>query len=418
MTVILRFTAILFLSVLFPQNEHPSIHELQSEHYKTKPAPPVDKVHVLTGLDLLLDKKMDLIQGKSVALVTNHTGIDKLGTPNYKHLAYMKDVDLKVIFSPEHGLFGEAGAGEKVSYTEKDSGLPIVISLYGGTRKPTAEMLSGVNLIIYDIQDIGTRFYTYITTLGLVMEAAGELGIPILVLDRPNPIRGDIIEGPVLNLEYQSFIGYYPISIRYGGTVGDLAKKIIKQNWIPKAPDLTVIPSEGWDHHLWFDETDLPWVSPSPNIPDLETAIIYPGMCLIEGTNISEGRGTPNPFKWIGAPWIDGRNLSQTLNKFNLPGVVFVPISFTPVSIPGKAVNPKFENQKCNGVEVRIIDRNGYRSVDTGVMTLFALFNMAPEKFEFREKHLNQLWGSNELYIAIKNETLPQPNNYWKTIGQ
>ncbi|SVB40255.1 uncharacterized protein METZ01_LOCUS193109, partial [marine metagenome] len=230
---------------------------MQLEQYKTKPDPPVDKVHVLTGLDVLLDKKMDLIQGKSVALVTNHTGIDKLGIPNYKYLMYMKDVDLKVIFSPEHGLFGEAGAGEKVSYTEKDSGLPKVISLYGSMRKPTAEMLSGINLIIYDIQDIGTRFYTYITTLGLVMEVAGELDIPVLVLDRPNPIRGDIIEGPILNLEFQSFVGYYPISIRYGGTVGDLAKKIIKQNWIPKVPDLTVIPSEGWDHHLWFDETDL-----------------------------------------------------------------------------------------------------------------------------------------------------------------
>ena len=168
---------------------------MQLEHYKTKPDPPVDKVHVLTGLDVLLDKKMDLIQGKSVALVTNHTGIDKLGIPNYKHLANMKDIDLKVIFSPEHGLFGEAGAGEKVSYTEKDSGLPKVISLYGSMRKPTAEMLSGINLIIYDIQDIGTRFYTYITTLGLVMEVAGELDIPVLVLDRPNPIRGDIIEG-------------------------------------------------------------------------------------------------------------------------------------------------------------------------------------------------------------------------------
>ena len=409
---------ILLIHVIGSSQDHPGSPQMQLEHYKTKPDPPVDKVHVLTGLDVLLDKKMDLIQGKSVALVTNHTGIDKLGIPNYKHLANMKDIDLKVIFSPEHGLFGEAGAGEKVSYTEKDSRLPKVISLYGSMRKPTAEMLSGINLIIYDIQDIGTRFYTYITTLGLVMEVAGELDIPVLVLDRPNPIRGDIIEGPVLNLEFQSFVGYYPISIRYGGTVGDLAKKIIKQNWIPKVPDLTVIPSEGWDHHLWFDETDLPWVSPSPNIPDLETAIIYPGMCLIEGTNISEGRGTPNPFKWIGAPWIDGQNLSQTLNKFNLPGVVFVPVSFTPVSIPGKSVNPKFENQKCSGVEVRIIDRNEYKSVDTGVKTLFALFNTAPEKFEFQENHLNRLWGSNELYIALKNGTLPQTKIYQKITGK
>ncbi len=168
-----------------------------------------------------------------------------------------------------------------------------------------------------------------------------------------------------------------------------------------------MIPLEGWDNHLWFDETDLTWTSPSPNMPNLETAIIYPGMCLIEGTNISEGRGTPNPFKWIGAPWIDGRKLAQALNKFNLPGVVFVPITFTPVSIPGKAVNPKFENQKCSGVEVRVLDRNEYRSVDTGVLALFTLYNMAPEKFEFREKHLNRLWGSNKLHTAMKNGTIP-----------
>ena len=402
-----RISCLLFLTFLFAQKEHPSIHQEQLKHFNKKPSPPVEKIHVLTGLDVLLEKKQYVVQGKSLALVTNHSGIDRFGNPNFRKLMTMDDVNLKIIFSPEHGLFGEAGAGEKVSYTEKDSGLPKVISLYGSMRKPTAEMLSGINLIIYDIQDIGTRFYTYITTLGLVMEVAGELDIPVLVLDRPNPIRGDIVEGPTLDLDYKTFVGYYPISIRYGGTVGDLAKKIIIQNWIPKVPELTVIPSEGWDYNLWFDETDLTWTSPSPNMPNLETAIIYPGMCLIEGTNISEGRGTPNPFKWIGAPWIDGRKLAQALNKFNLPGVVFVPITFTPVSIPGKAVNPKFENQKCSGVEVRVVDRNEYRSVDTGVLALFTLYNMSPEKFEFREKHLNRLWGSNKLYTAMKNGTIP-----------
>ena len=402
-----RISFLLFLTFLFAQKEHPPIHQEQLKHFKKKPSPPVEKIHVLTGLDVLLEKKQYVVQGKSIALVTNHSGIDRFGNPNFRKLMTMDDVNLKIIFSPEHGLFGEADAGEKISYSEIDLNLPEVISLYGKIRKPSAEMLEGIDLILYDIQDIGARYYTYITTLGLVMETAGELGIPILVLDRPNPIRGDIIEGPVLNLEFKSFVGHYPISIRYGGTVGDLAKMIIKQNWISKAPDLTVIPSEGWDYHLWFDETDLTWTSPSPNMPNLETAIIYPGMCLIEGTNISEGRGTPNPFKWIGAPWIDGRKLAQALNKFNLPGVVFVPITFTPVSIPGKAVNPKFENQKCSGVEVRVLDRNEYRSVDTGVLALFTLYNMAPEKFEFREKHLNRLWGSNKLHAAMKNGTIP-----------
>ena len=402
-----RISFLFFLTFFFAQENSSSIHQEQLKHFNNIPSPPVEKIHVLTGLDVLLEKKQYVVQGKSIALVTNHSGIDRFGNPNFRKLMTMDDVNLKIIFSPEHGLFGEADAGEKISYSEIDLNLPEVISLYGKIRKPSAEMLEGIDLILYDIQDIGARYYTYITTLGLVMETAGELGIPILVLDRPNPIRGDIIEGPVLNLEFKSFVGHYPISIRYGGTVGDLAKMIIKQNWISKAPDLTVIPSEGWDYHLWFDETDLTWTSPSPNMPNLETAIIYPGMCLIEGTNISEGRGTPNPFKWIGAPWIDGRKLAQALNKFNLPGVVFVPITFTPVSIPGKAVNPKFENQKCSGVEVRVVDRNAYRSVDTSVLTLFTLYNMAPEKFEFREKHLNRLWGSNELHTAMKNGTVP-----------
>ena len=409
MNLFICFVAILILdiSLLFPQNKRSSIHQRQSEQNKLKDSPPIDKVHVLTGLDVLLDKKVDLIQGKSVALVTNHTGIDKMGIPNYKHFMYMKNVDLKVIFSPEHGFFGEASDTEQVSYENKNVGLPRVISLDGQTKKPTTEMLSGINLVIYDIQDIGTRFNKYITTLGLVMEAAGELDIPVLVLDRPNPIRGDIIEGPVLNLEFQSYSGYYPIPIRYGGSVGDLAKLVIKQKWINKVPILTIIPTEGWNNQLWFDETDLIWIGPSPNIPNLQTAIIYSGMCLIEGTNVSEGRGTHKPYKWIGAPWINGRNLSRTLNKFNLPGVVFAPISFTPLSISGVAVKPKYENQKCNGIEVRILERNVYRSVDIGVITLFTLFNLYPDEFKLLEKQLNQLWGSNELYLGIKNGNSP-----------
>ena len=409
MNLFICFVAILILdiSLLFPQNKRSSIHQRQSEQNKLKDSLPIDKVHVLTGLDVLLDKKVDLIQGKSVALVTNHTGIDKRGIPNYKHFMYMKNVDLRVIFSPEHGLFGEASDTEQISYKNKNVGLPRVISLDGQTKKPTSEMLSGVNLVIYDIQDIGTRCNKYITTLGLVMEAAGELDIPVLVLDRPNPIRSDIIEGPVLDLEYQSYSGYYPIPIRYGGSVGDLAKLVIKQKWINKVPILTIIPTEGWNNQLWFDETDLIWIGPSPNIPNLQTAIIYSGMCLIEGTNVSEGRGTHKPYKWIGAPWINGRNLSRTLNKFNLPGVVFAPISFTPISISGVAVKPKYENQKCNGIEVRILERNVYRSVDIGVITLFTLFNLYPDEFKLLEKQLNQLWGSNELYLGIKNGNSP-----------
>ena len=401
------FPFLLLTHILLAQMEHPSIHQEQLEKYKVKLNPTIEKIHVLTGLDVLLEKKPYVIQGKSIALVTNHSGIDRFGVPNYKKLMNMNDVDLKVIFSPEHGLFGEADAGKKVTYSKNNLNLPKVISLYGKTRKPSIEMLDGIDLIIYDIQDIGARFYTYITTLGLVMESAGELGITVIVLDRPNPIRGDIIEGPILELDYQTFVGYYPIPIRYGGTVGELGNKIIQEKWISPIPELEIINMEGWKNNLWFDETDLPWVKPSPNIPDLETAIIYAGMCIIEGTNLSEGRGTQKPFKQIGAPWVDGKILSQKLNKYKLPGVVFKPVLFTPISIPGMSTYPKFQDEKCSGIEIIIIDRNNYNSVNTGIFTLFTLYSMYSKNITFKEKHLNRLWGSDQLLKEIKKGTSP-----------
>jgi len=405
--MIYRIPVFIFISTLFSQGDHPSIHQEQMEKQKLNPKIPVEKINIKTGLDILLDSKLGLIQDKSIALVTNHTGVDKKGTPNYKRLMEIKDVDLKIIFSPEHGLFGEADAGEKIHYSKEDTDFPQVISLYGKIRKPKPEMLAGIDLIVYDIQDIGARFYTYITTLGLVMEAAGELDIPVLVLNRPNPIRGDIVEGPILEMDFQTFVGYYPIPIRYGGTVGDLAQKIIENKWISPIPRVEVIEIEGWNPSLWYDETDLPWVKPSPNISDLETAFIYPGMCLIEGTNISEGRGTQNPFKQIGAPWIDGKLLSQKLNKYKLPGVVFQPISFMPLSIPGMSKHPKFEKEKCFGIEIIVINRNTFKSVDTGVITLFTIYQLYSSEVTFKEQHLNRLWGSDKLYHELLNNTHP-----------
>ena len=395
------FLFILNLAILSAQSTR-SIHQIQSEYYKTVPTPSVDKVSVLTGLDVLLEKKIDLITGKAIALVTNQTGVDRYGIPNYKRLLALDDIYLKVIFSPEHGLFGEAD--EEITYDKKITDLPEVFSLYGTVRKPTPEMLQGVDLIIYDIQDIGARFYTYISTLGLVMEAAAELQIPVLVLDRPNPIRSDIVEGPLLDLNYQSFVGKYPIPIRYGWTVGELAQKIVAEQWIPAVPSLSVVSMEGWYASLWYDETNLPWVKPSPNIPDVGTALIYPGMCLLEGTNVSEGRGTEHPFKWFGAPWIDGKILSQELNKLHLPGVVFVPKSFTPISIPGVADKPKYENQLCDGIEIRVITRNKYQSLNVGVSVLKKLQELYPENIVFKENRLNRLWGSDTLLKELQKK--------------
>ena len=399
----LFLTFLMIFSLVYAKQYQTSIHQEQLKKFKNKPNPVTDIVSVKTGLDILLDEKINILKNKSIALVTNHTGIDHSGIPNYKRLMNIDGLIIKVIFSPEHGLFGEASAGKKISYKKTETELPKTISLYGKIRKPTNEMLSDVDLIIYDIQDIGSRFYTYITTLGLVMEAAAEQKIPVIVLDRPNPIRGDIIQGPILDKNFRTFVGYYPIPIRYGGTIGDLAKKIIKEEWIAPIPKLTVIPLKGWKKNYWFDETDLIWVPPSPNIPDLETAIIYPGMCLIEGTNISEGRGTASPFKWIGAPWIDGMQLSQKLNKLNLPGVVFIPKSFVPISMPGKSENPKHREKKCDGVEIQITDRNIYKSVKTGVVMVFTLYEQNKEKIIFYDKHLNRLWGNDNLLNSIRS---------------
>ena len=409
-----HFYKILFLlvNILFAQTHH-SIHQIQSKYYNTIASPPVDKMPVRTGLDILLDSKIDLITGKTIALVTNQTGIDQNGNPNYKRLMSMDEIKLKVIFSPEHGLFGEAD--KEITYANQIEDLPKVYSLYGSRRKPTKEMLDGIDMIIYDIQDIGARFYTYISTLGLVMEAAAELNIPIIVLDRPNPIRSDIVEGPILDLKYQSFIGKYPIPIRYGWTIGELAEKIILEKWIHPTPKLITIPMEGWNASLWYDETTLPWVKPSPNIPNLETALIYPGMCLLEGTNISEGRGTDKPFKWFGAPWINSKNLSQELNKLKLSGVVFVPKSFTPISIPGVADKPKYENQLCHGLEIRIIDRNKYNSVKTGISILKKINELYPDFLIIKKTRLNKLWGSDTLLKTLQEKTVSY--NYFAVGG-
>ena len=401
----------IFITNLLAAQAYESIHQLQSKYYSSISSPPVDKVHIKTGIDILLDKKQNLIADKRIALVTNQTGVDQYGVANYKRLMDLENTKLEVVFSPEHGIFGETD--KEVTYNDGIKNLPKIYSLYGAVRKPTREMLDGIDIIIYDIQDIGARFYTYISTLGLVMEAAAELDIPVLVLDRPNPIRGDIVEGPILDIEYQSFIGKYPIPIRYGWTVAELAEKIIQENWINPTPQLTVIPMEGWNTSLWYDETTLPWITPSPNIPNLETALIYPGMCLLEGTNMSEGRGTNHPFQWFGAPWIDSRVLSQKLNNLKLSGVVFVPKSFTPISIPGVADKPKYENQLCYGIEIRVIDRNKFNSVKSGVNILKTINEMYPDSLIIKEKRLNKLWGSDTLLKELKEKKVS--NNFFAT---
>jgi len=385
------------------QGEHPSIHQQQSEFFKNKDAPPVALIHVLTGLDVLMDEQIDLIKGKNIGLITNHSGVDKNGTPNYELLNKIEDVHLIALFAPEHGFYGNVSAGQKISDQTQEN-FPTIYSLYGKTREPTPEMLEGLDLIIYDIQDVGARFYTYISTMGLAAKVAH---IPFMVLDRPNPIGGSNVAGPVLDMDYKSFVGEYPMPIRYGLTAGELAKMIVGEKWISSIPELSVIKMKGWKRNIYQHETDLPWIQPSPNIPDVETAVIYSGLCLFEGTNVSEGRGTDHPFKWIGAPWIDGKKLSQAMIKKHLPGVVFKPISFTPVSMPGKSLNPKFENVLCEGVSIQIIKYRQFKPILTGIELLSVIHEFYPEQIELNN-YLIHLWGNQDLNQMIPKRIDPK----------
>ena len=357
-----------------------------------------DPQSVILGLDVLFDEKINLIKNKNIALVTNQSGVDKEGRSNYLKFLEHENVNLKVIFSPEHGLFGEAAAGEKLDYDELND-MPQVISLYGNKKRPSKNDLKDIDIIVYDVQDVGARFYTYITTLGYVMEVASQAKIKIIVLDRPNPIKGNLIEGPLLNMDYQSFVGNYPIPIRYGLSIGELAKMMVGEKWIKGAPKLSVIKMKNWKRNQWYDETGLQWIKPSPNIPDLNTALIYPGMCLLEATNINEGRGTDKPFKRFGAPWIDNAKLSNRLNELKMPGVEFKPVTYIPTDIDGMAINPTFKNKICKGIEIKIIDRNIYQSVQIGLNIISILRDEYPNKFVINDKRMISLLGVDELNI-------------------
>ncbi|MBH31742.1 MAG: hypothetical protein CMG71_07125 [Candidatus Marinimicrobia bacterium] len=361
---------------------------------------------VQTGLENLLDNHLDKLAGKNVGIITNQTGIDRDGRSIWELLQSVKNLNVTALFSPEHGIFGEAADGEKVEYGENKK-LPPLFSLYGSTRKPTQDMLEGIDILIYDIQDVGARFYTYITTMGLSMEAAAEAGIPVLILDRPNPLSGEVVSGPILNLGFQTNVGYYPITSVYGLTAGELALMIADRKWVEEVPELDIIPMLGWKRAMWYDQTGIPWFPPSPNIPDFETAIVYPATVLIEGTNVSEGRGTDRPFRQIGAPWLDGKQLASEMNERALPGVKFNSISFSPRSIPGAAPNPKHMGVTCYGIELIITDRFLFRPVETGIWLLWEIALLGKDNFKIKESGLNRLFGSDALSKSLLGEISP-----------
>ncbi len=357
---------------------------------------------VLPGADLLLSEYAHLVRGKRVGLITNQTGV----TSDGRHLADLlharEDVQLVALFGPEHGIRGSAEAGASVQNgRDTRTGVPIY-SLYGRTKKPTPEMLENVDVLIFDIQDVGTRFYTYISTMSLAMEAAAERGIPFVVLDRPNPIGGEIVEGPVLEPELRSFVGIHPIALRHGMTVGELARMFAGEGWLAGGlkPQLAVVPMRGWKRGMLHSDTGLRWIRPSPNMPSDTTALLYPGMGLLEATNVSEGRGTRHPFQNIGAPWLDPQVLLRHLKPESF-GVACREMNFVPVDIPGVATNPKYEGKTCRGIWLDVTQPRTFRSVEFGLKLLCALRTAHPDSFRIRKRGMELLTGSRQLTRAL-----------------
>jgi uncharacterized protein YbbC (DUF1343 family)/CubicO group peptidase (beta-lactamase class C family) len=358
----------------------------------------IESIHpVLTGIDVLERDNFKQLEGRNIGLITNHTGRDRAGRATVDVLAAAKNLKLVALFAPEHGL---RGLEDNFVGNAKDdkTGLP-VYSLYDSkTRRPTDEMLAGIDTLVFDIQDIGCRFYTYITTCGYAMEEAARRKIKFVVLDRPNPINGNDVEGPVADgdLTKDSFTAYHTIPVRYGMTMGELATMFNKEREINA--DLMVIKMSGWRRTDYFDATTLTWVNPSPNMRSLAQGVLYPGVGLLETTNISVGRGTDTPFEVIGAPWIDGQKLAEQLNQAGLAGVRFVPVRFTPKA-------SKFAGEECGGVNLMVTDRASFRPVTTGLEIAYLLYRLYPTTWKV-DDYLRLLVHRKTL-AAIKDGKLP-----------
>ena len=353
----------------------------------------------MTGLDRVASYK-DVFEGKRLGIITNHTAYDSNGRFIVDVFRSMAGVKVTALFSPEHGLWGTTPDGEKIgSETHPVYNLP-VYSLYGKTQKPTSDMLRDIDVLVFDIQDIGARFYTYVYTMSLAMEAAAENGKTFVILDRPDPINGISVEGNILEPSQASFVGLYPIPVRHGMTAGELARMFNGQGWLADRvkAKLVVIPMKGWSRRMWYDQTGLRFIKTSPNMPDLETAAIYPGLCLLEGTNVSEGRGTAMPFRQFGAPWIDSRLLAGRLNSLNLPTMHFEPVSFTPAS-------SKYQGRECHGVRVIVSNRDKLEPYLSGIKIINEICRMYPEQFEWRASHFDRLCGTSKIRNAIASHS-------------
>jgi len=360
----------------------------------------VTTVH--TGLEILLAEGHPSLRGAKVGLITNHSAIDHRLQSAVDLLHASDVVDLLALFGPEHGVRGDAQAGVEVgAATDQRTGLP-VYSLYGETQRPTPEMLQGLDALLFDIQDIRVRYATYISTMANALEAASDAGLPFVVLDRLNPLNGVRIEGNLLDPDFASFVGVHPIPIRHGMTAGELARLIAaERGW----SEPIVVPLRGWRRDQWFDETDQPWVQPSPNLPTLDSVTLYSGTCLIEGTNVSEGRGTTRPFEYVGAPWLDPFALAKAMDRRGLPGCGFRPAYFTPTF-------SKHAGVVCGGVQVHIFDRDALRSAELGIHLLHAIRSLDPQTFAWRQSadggyFVDSLLGSDQPRRMLDNGAKP-----------
>jgi uncharacterized protein YbbC (DUF1343 family)/CubicO group peptidase (beta-lactamase class C family) len=356
---------------------------------------------VLTGIDVLERDGFKQLAGMRVGLVTNHTGRDHAGRATIDVLHKAPGVKLVALFSPEHGIRGLAD--QKVSDAkDEQTGLPIY-SLYGDTRRPKPEQLKGLDAVVFDVQDVGTRFYTYISTLGYVMEEAAKARVPVIVLDRPNPIGGIEVEGPVADGDKLSFTAYHTIPVRHGMTIGELAQLFNAQRKI--RCDLRIVKMDGWRRAMWLDETNLTWTNPSPNMRSLTEATLYPGIGLLETTNVSVGRGTDTPFELIGAPWIDGQQLASYLNSRAISGVRFVPVRFTPKS-------SVFQDEECNGVNVIITDRARFRPLVAGLEIAVGLRKLYSSQWKI-DNYIRLLANSDSLERLKRGETANDIARSW-----
>lgn len=349
------------------------------------------------GIEVLLRDSLHVLQGKRVGLITNHTGRDRNGTSTIDLLNRAPGVRLTALFAPEHGIRGVAQDGVKIaSSIDSATGIPIY-SLYGDTRVPTADMVRNVDVVAYDIQDVGARVYTYVWTMALAAEAVTKAGKKFVVLDRPNPIRGDRIEGGVLESEFRSFVGQYPVALRYGLTAGELLRYLVGTGQV-KA-DVAVIPMRGWRQSMWWEETGIPWVNPSPNMRSVDAALLYTGTVFFEATNVNEGRGTDKPFHLVGASWLtDAGAIARELNAKQLPGVRFDSTART------IAAGAKFAGQTIPMIEITITDRNTVRAPELGAHMLRAIYKRHPRAFRWREQGIERLSGSRALRGAVERE--------------